>query len=154
MFEALSRRSGDPILRLSALLPVDEAAVRRIAEGLRLSNAVRDRLAAAVAEGAVVRPGMGAAEARAALYRLGRRAFEDRLARAEAAEGGDGGQLRRLAEDWTPPRLPVGGRDLARLGLQPGPDTGRILKAFEDGWVADDFPTDGHEARLKALIGD
>ena len=54
---------------------------------------------------------------------------------------------------WTPPRLPVGGRDLARLGLQPGPDTGRILKAFEDGWIADDFPTDGHEARLKALIG-
>ncbi len=153
MFEALSRRSGDPVLRLSALLPVDEAAVRGIAEGLRLSNAVRDRLAAAVADGPVVRPGMGAAEARAALYRLGRRAFEDRLARAEAAEGGDGGQLRRLAEDWTPPRLPVGGRDLARLGLQPGPDTGRILKAFEEGWVADDFPTDGHEARLKALIG-
>ena len=28
----------------------------------------------------------------------------------------------------------------------------RVLKAFEDGWIADDFPTEGHEARLKALI--
>jgi len=60
--------------------------------------------------------------------------------------------LLALAADWTPPKLPVGGRDLARLGLKPGPETGRILKAFEDSWIADDFPDQGHEARLKALI--
>ena len=61
-------------------------------------------------------------------------------------------RLRALAADWTPPRMPVGGRDLARLGLTPGPETGRVLKAFEDGWVADDFPAEGHERRLKILI--
>ena len=153
LFEAMCGLSGDPALRLSALLPDDEAAVVATAGRLRLSNALRNRLAAMVAEGPEVAPGMGEAEARAALYRLGRDAFEDRLARAEAAGAGDGAALRALAEAWTPPRMPVGGRELARLGVTPGPETGRILKAFEEGWIADDFPAEGHEARLRALIG-
>jgi poly(A) polymerase len=48
--------------------------------------------------------------------------------------------------------MPVGGRELARLGVEPGPETGRILKAFEDGWIADDFPSEGHAERLAALV--
>ena len=80
--------------------------------------------------------------------------MEDRLYRAWAS-GADVGAVQRrlaLAAAWTPPKLPVGGKDLARLGLAPGPQTGRLLKAFEDGWIADDFPDHGHEARLKALM--
>ncbi|WP_287899953.1 CCA tRNA nucleotidyltransferase [Brevundimonas sp.] len=152
MFEAMCALSPDPALRLSALLPEDEAAVRAAARRLRLSNALRDRLAVMVADGPPVAPGAAPAAARAALYRLGRAAFEDRLARAEAKGGGDGAPLRALAETWTPPRMPVGGRDLARLGVAPGPETGRLLKAFEADWIAADFPSDGHEARLQALI--
>ena len=152
LFEAMCDLTDDPVMRLSALLPADAAGVMEIAGGLRLSNAVRDRLAAMVADGPAVWPTMSDAEARAAIYRFGRRAFEDRLIRAEAAGGGDGARLRALAADWTPPKMPVGGRDLARLGLKPGPETGRLLKAFEDGWVADDFPAEGHERRLKTLI--
>ena len=152
MFDALCEASPDPVLRLSALLPEDADTVVRIAGDLRLSNAVRDRLAAAVADGPAVTPGMTAAEARAAIYRLGRAAFEDRLSRAEAARGGDCAGLRRLAAEWTAPKMPVGGRDLARLGLKPGPETGRILKAFEDAWIAEDFPDHGHEARIRALM--
>ena len=152
LFQALCDVTEDPVLRLSALLPAEAGAAAAAAARLRLSNADRDRLIAAVAEGPVVAPDMAPAQARAALYRLGRVAFEDRLARAEAAGGGDGDALRALAADWTPPRPPVNGRDLARLGVPPGPETGRLLKAFEDGWIADDFPADGHEARLKALI--
>jgi len=152
LFEAICDLTDDPVMRLSALLPADVVGVMEIAGGLRLSNAVRDRLAAAVADGLAVWPTMSDAEARAAIYRMGRRTFEDRLMRAEAAGGGDGARLRALAADWNPPKMPVGGRDLARLGLAPGPDTGRLLKAFEDGWVADDFPAEGHEGRLKILI--
>jgi len=152
LFEAMCDLTDDPVILLSALLPADAAGVMEIAGGLRLSNAVRDRLAAMVADGPAVWPTMSDAEARAAIYRLGRRAFEDRLIRAEAAGGGDGARLRALAADWTPPKMPVGGRDLARLGLKPGPETGRLLKAFEDGWVADDFPAEGHVRRLKTLI--
>ncbi|MBU2029165.1 MAG: CCA tRNA nucleotidyltransferase [Alphaproteobacteria bacterium] len=151
LFEAMCGLTGDSVLRLSALLPADEGAVVRIAGSLRLSNGMRDRLAAAVAEGPVVATDMTEAEARGAIYRLGRGAFEDRLTRAEAA-GGDGAALRRLAAEWTPPKMPVGGRDLARLGLKPGPETGRVLKAFEAGWIADDFPSDGHEGRLRAAM--
>ncbi|QCQ99456.1 CCA tRNA nucleotidyltransferase [Brevundimonas sp. SGAir0440] len=152
LFKAMCDLTDDPVMRLSALLPADAAGVTELAGGLRLSNAVRDRLAAAVADGPAVWPTMSDAEARAAIYRLGRRTFEDRLMRAQAAGGGDGARLRALIADWTPPKMPVGGRDLARLGLKPGPETGRVLKAFEDGWVADDFPGEGHEGRLKTLI--
>jgi poly(A) polymerase len=48
--------------------------------------------------------------------------------------------------------MPVGGRELARLGVEPGPETGRLLKAFEEAWIADDFPADGHAERLAALV--
>lgn len=151
LFEAMCSLSDDPVLRLSALLPADSDAVTRIAADLRLSNAVRDRLAAAVGGGPEVAVGMGDAPARAALYRLGRRTFADRLMRAEAVEG-PAPHLHGLAQDWSAPKMPVGGRDLARLGLKAGPETGRILKQFEDDWIAADFPAEGHEARLRALM--
>ena len=48
--------------------------------------------------------------------------------------------------------MPVGGRELAKLGVEPGPETGRLLKAFEESWIADDFPTEGHPERLAALV--
>lgn len=152
LFEAMVGVSPDPVLRLSALLPADVETVRASANRLRLSNAQKDRLIAAVR--APLDPDISDARARAVIWREGRRAFEDRVRRAWAA-GGEAARMQAflaLAADWTPPKLPVGGRDLARLGLKPGPETGRVLKAFEDGWIADDFPDHGHEARLKALI--
>ncbi len=152
LFEAMVGVSPDPVLRLSALLPADVETVRASANRLRLSNAQKDRLIAAVR--APLDPHVSDAQARAIIWREGRQAFEDRVRRAWAA-GAEAARMQALlalAADWTPPKLPVGGRDLARLGLKPGPKTGRILKAFEESWIADDFPDQGHEARLKALI--
>lgn len=152
LFEAMVGVSPDPVLRLSALLPADVEAVRASANRLRLSNAQKDRLIAAVI--APLDPDISDARARAVIWREGRQAFEDRVRRAWAA-GGEAARMQAflaLAADWTPPKLPVGGRDLARLGLKPGPETGRVLKAFEESWIADDFPDQGHEARLKALM--
>jgi poly(A) polymerase len=76
----------------------------------------------------------------------------DRLRLAEAGEGAATDDTWALVETWPIPRLPVGGADLARLGVPPGPATGELLRAFEAGWIADDFPADGHEARLRQLI--
>jgi len=152
LFEAVVGISADSVLRLSALLPDEAEAVRAAALKLRLSNAQRDRLVEAVAER--IDPAMSEAETRAAIWRAGRQAVEDRLYRAWAS-GADAGTVQRLlalVTAWTPPKLPVGGKDLARLGLSPGPETGRLLKAFEQSWIADDFPDHGHEARLKALM--
>ena len=152
LFAAMAALSGDPVLRLSALLPADPAKAAEAARRLRLSNAQRERLVEAVSGEATTE--LAGAQARAALYRDGRQAVEDRVMRAWAAGGDEGGARRLLAvaKDWTRPALPVGGRDLARLGLKPGPETGRVLKAFEEGWIADDFPDHGHEDRLRALL--
>ena len=152
LFAAMAALSGDPVLRLSALLPADPAKAAEAARRLRLSNAQRERLVEAVSGEATT--GLTGAQARAALYRDRRQAFEDRVMRAWAAgsEAEDAQRLLALAKDWTRPALPVGGRDLARLGLKPGPETGRVLKAFEEGWIAEDFPDHGHEDRLRALL--
>ena len=152
LFEATVPISDGPVLRLSALLPSDVETVRASANRLRLSNAQKDRLIAAVRT--PLDPHISDACARAVIWREGRQAFEDRVRRAWAANGEAARMqaLLALAADWTPPKLPVGGRDLAQLGLKPGPETGRILKAFEDSWIAADFPDHGHEALLKALI--
>ncbi|QTC86657.1 CCA tRNA nucleotidyltransferase [Brevundimonas pondensis] len=151
-FEVMTELSGDAVLRLSALLPDEPARVAEISRALRLSNAQRDRLVEAVSGEATT--GLTDPQARTAIYRDGRQAFEDRVMRAWAA-GGDAEAARRLlalAEGWSRPALPVGGRDLARLGLKPGPETGRVLQAFEAGWIVDDFPDHGHEDRLRALL--
>lgn len=152
LFHAITQISSDPVLRLSALLPADPTRAAELARGLRLSNAQRDRLVEAVSGPATT--ALTGSQARAQIYRDGRQAFEDRVMRAWAASGQaeDARRLLALAQAWSPPSLPVGGRDLARLGLKPGPETGRVLKAFEDGWIADDFPDHGHEERLKELL--
>ncbi|HYC67584.1 CCA tRNA nucleotidyltransferase [Brevundimonas sp.] len=155
LFEAAVDQSGDPVVRLMLLLPADERVAREAAVRLRFPNATRDRLAFAAQALPAVSLSMSDREARVALYRHGVPAFRDAVCRrwAEApAESVPARRLLALAEAWTRPPMPVGGRDLARLGVAPGPDTGRLLKAFEDGWIADDFPAEGHAARLTALV--
>lgn len=152
LFDPMVPLSPDPLMRLSALWPDRAEAVAERARALRLSNAERDRLVEAVA--AALSLPLEPRDARAILYQIGPQAFADRVLRARAA-GGDGeaaAAALAVAQAWQRPRLPVGGRDLARLGLRPGPETGRILKAFEASWIADDFPDHGHEARLRALV--
>jgi len=151
-FERMVGLSQDPLLRLSALWPADPARVDAAARGLRLSNPDRLRLAAAAGEALDL--DMSAPQARAALYRLGRQTFADRVLRAAASGGlaAHAAPWLRLAETWAIPRLPVGGRQVAQAGLPAGPETGRALAAFEAGWIADDFPTEGHAERLKAVV--
>ena len=150
-FDAMVSVSGDAALRLSALLPDATDAVMKAAVALRLSNALRNRLIDAVSV-SIAATATGA-DIRAMLYRDGRQSVLDRLARTAADHPAvDLGDLCDVARDWPIPRLPVGGREVARAGIAPGPDTGRILKAFEDRWIADDFPSDDPDDRLRDLI--
>ncbi|WP_374273962.1 CCA tRNA nucleotidyltransferase [Brevundimonas sp.] len=157
-FHRLAELSHDPVQLLSALLPDDGEVVRSAANRLRLSNAIKDRLVRTTADSPPARPSisldMDEREARAVIYRLGWQTFHDRLMRAWAAEPWreeDADRLMAL-EDWEVPALPVGGKQIAAMGVEPGPRTGRILAAFEDQWVEADFPEDGHEARLKTVV--
>jgi poly(A) polymerase len=151
-FEVMVGLSDDPGLRLSALLSPDLALIETAARRLRLANAVRERLLAAA--GGEIDLATDARTARALIYRLGRPAFVDRVLRAEARSGhaGAGASLLELAERWPVPRLPVGGRQVAAAGVAAGPQTGQVVAAFEDGWIADDFPDHGHAERLKTLV--
>ncbi|MBU1346689.1 MAG: CCA tRNA nucleotidyltransferase [Alphaproteobacteria bacterium] len=149
-FEAIASLSDDPVLRLSALLPDDPAAVAEIARALRLPRAMETRLAAA-AEGPVD-PAAGERALRALIYRSGARAARDRVLRGSALRrGADADAALSLIDTWPCPRLPVGGREVTKLGISPGPEHGRILKAFEAEWIADDFPDHGHQDRLRRL---
>jgi poly(A) polymerase len=152
LFNAMVAVSRDPVLRLSALLPADPAVVEARARALRLSNAERLRLVDAAQGG--VNLSMLPHEARVALYHDGKQAFTDGVQRAWAAGGDEVAAkgLMALASDWSKPVMPVGGRDLSNLGVRPGPLTGQILKAFETEWISADFPADGHQERLTALV--
>ncbi|MGZ9098893.1 MAG: CCA tRNA nucleotidyltransferase [Brevundimonas sp.] len=155
LFDAAVELSPDPVIRLMTLFPIDEQRVRDASTRLRLPNSTRDRLADAARAAPAVGLAISDAELRAALYRHGGRAVSDALFRRWAespARADDARRLLALAEGWRPPRMPVGGRELARLGVEPGPATGRLLRAFEDGWIADDFPSEGHAERLAALV--
>jgi poly(A) polymerase len=155
LFDATIEQGGDAVARLMMLLPPDEAVARSATTRLRFPNAARDRLAFAARALPAVRLSMSDREARAALYRHGAQAIRDAVRRrwAEAPDQGDDARrLLALAEAWVRPPLPVGGRDVARLGIDPGPETGRLLKAFEEAWIAEDFPAHGHAERLTALV--
>jgi poly(A) polymerase len=155
LFDAVVDLSADPVVRLMTLFPVDAEAMRGAAERLRFPNAARDRLVASALAASAVSLGMTEAEARAAVYRHSGRAVSDAVLRLQAAEPArekDAARLLEISRNWARPGLPVGGKDVARLGLEPGPETGRVLKAFEDSWIADDFPTGGHAERLSALV--
>ena len=141
-FEAMVALDGDPGLRLSALAPDDAEAVGAVAIRLRLSNSLRDRLAAAVPG---VELGMTDAQARAAIYREGAAVFRDRVLKrwAEApAEETDARRLLALAASWAPPKFPVRGADLVKLGVGRGPEVGRRLAEAEAWWIAGDFTAD------------
>ncbi|WP_428150038.1 CCA tRNA nucleotidyltransferase [Brevundimonas sp.] len=149
-FDAISEASEDAVLRLSALLPDDPSDVAGIARSLRLPRAVEMRLAAAA--GGPLDPATGDRELRVLTWRLGKQAVRDRIQRGAAIRPGTGTtKAVALVDNWPIPRLPVGGRDLAKLGIEPGPEHGRILKAFEAEWIADDFPAEGHLERLRRL---
>jgi poly(A) polymerase len=155
LFDAAVEQGGDATTRLMVLLPPDETVVRSATSRLRFPNAARDRLAFAARALPAVHLSMSDREARAALYRHGLQAVSDAVRRrwAEAPhQGDDARRLLALADNWTRPSLPVGGREVARLGVEPGPETGRLLKAFEEDWIAEDFPADGHAERLAALV--
>lgn len=155
LFDAVVALTDDPVERLGALLPLDADLLHKVSEGLRLPNATRDRLTDMAQAAGDVDLDLSDHALRVAVYRHGRRAVRELLTRRAGetpTRSSDGDRLRALAADWDPPVMPVGGKDTAGLGVSPGPETGRILKAFETGWLADDFPTEGHAERLAALI--
>lgn len=152
-FGAMVEAGGGLSHRLMVLLPNDAQAAREVGRRLRLSNAMTHRLAAAAE--VELDANLSGPELHVLLYRHGHEAVEDQLLRHQAEEPDRAdryGELRHDATLWDIPRMPVTGRNVTRLGIPPGPDVGAILKAFEQAWMAADFPPTGHEALLADVM--
>jgi poly(A) polymerase len=163
-FARMVAMEPDPVLRLSALGPDDAAQILDMAKRLRLSNEQRDRLVEAAAP-PPIDLAMDERASRALRYRIGDKTFHDRVLRAfagaptlpteaggllETAMKAGKGVFEPLGQ-WTPPAFPLTGADVKALGLVEGPDVGRLLRAVEDWWVAEDFPATGLREKLAEL---
>jgi len=157
----------DPLRRLAALLGPDSAAARAVAARLKLSGAARDRLVALAAPDSAIGPGLDPAAFRRALRRLGGDLVRDwvllawarhriGLRHADPADTAGWVALLDQAAAWVPVALPVGGRDLLALGMQAGPEVGRLLARIERWWEDRDYrPTRDEclEAAGRAVAG-
>jgi poly(A) polymerase len=130
----LREEQPDALRRLAAIL-VPDADAGAIGKRLKLSTQETVRLRV------MLEPAGEAGDARVLLYRLGPTLFVDRV--LLAGEGfGDWRAALELARRWTPPSLPIGGADILRLGLKPGPQVGRLLEAVERWWIDGGFAAD------------
>jgi len=157
--EAANGFPRDPVLRLAALLPDDEAAAHAVADRLRLSNADRARLELALG-GAAIAADLPVQQARRQLYRLGAARLKDKLLLQWAgvpdwAAASAWRMLVEMTESWERPRFAITGRDVMQVGVPEGPQVGRVLASLEDWWVEGDFTADESalRARLKEMVG-
>jgi len=117
----------DPLRRMVALLPRDPELAETIAVRLKLSKRARKRLACAAATAIDE-------DAKATAYKAGIDCAFDRLLLA-----GRTTEAKAIA-DWTPPRLPISGGLLIKLGVPEGPAVSSALRQIEDRWVEAGFP--------------
>ena len=139
-------QEADPLLRL-AVLTGRGRTLAALGTRLRLSNAESERLARLVLPDPAFDPAADERQARIFLYRFGPDVFRDGVcfAWAESGAAADDARWRtrlQLPDRWSVPRLPVRGADLLDRGLAKGPAIGRIVRAFEEWWIAEDFPSD------------
>ena len=141
---------ADSLRRLAALLSCRGAAADGIARQLRFSTSQRERLVKLTAPAAHIDPAQGVRDQRRLLYRLGAPLYLDlallawsrlvaagrRLSRRETDAWHE---LLHLAESWKPVELPVKGKDVLALGIEAGPQVGRILSEIEAWWIDGDF---------------
>ncbi len=139
-------QEADAMLRLAALAVEVEEDAERLSKRFRLSNAESVSLVAAARYREICRT-MSETGAKAQLYHAGVDGFRTgvMLAWAESGAGADDGKWRalfNLPDRWTAPVFPVGGADIAALGISQGPRVGAILKAVERRWIESGFGDD------------
>lgn len=159
--ETAIQREGDPVLRLAALARDDDLKdPTRLQDRLRLSTVEAAQLARAGERDPALEPGPDEHAAQAFLYRHGADSFIDGALMAWARSSDPPYDAKRtrhihLPQRWQVPELPVRGSDLLELGVPAGPEVGRLIAAFEDWWIAQDFPSDPERvhAKLSELAG-
>jgi poly(A) polymerase len=133
--------SLDPVRRLGALLAVDGAGAEQAARRLKTSNAERERL---ISIAGILDTPPDLRDDRAARrlrYRMPADRFVDAVLVLWAAGAGPAPweDVLAVGVGWTPPALPIAGRDASALGVPDGPRLGALLRAVEDWWIGQDF---------------
>lgn len=147
-------RNPDKLLRLAALSGARPGSVLQLRDALRLSSREFERLARLSMPDAAFDSASPEAEAKGFIYRHGAEAFRGGTMLAWARSGisasdPDYADRLKLPERWQPPSLPVRGADVVALGIQPGPQVGRIVGAFEDWWINAGFPQNADQLAIR-----
>lgn len=153
-------READALRRLASVLDRSADGAEAVANRLKLSNADSERL---VALAAPEKPPTVTGDAklrRREIYAHGARRYRDLAFLAWAAAKADGSAddqafsaMIEAADDWKDKTLPVKGRDVLALGVENGPEVGRLLREVESWWIGEDFAPDRDAclARLRKL---
>jgi len=151
--EAIALSSLQQVARREAALQIAPSAVRRLASllatktdalgvgtKLRLSRREQERLTG-ISAGPEILLGLDAAAVRRLIYRYGNDLALDLILVHSKSDEGMAAAV-AMARDWQAPRLPVSGKDLGDLGIQPGAVMGQWLALAESWWIAGDFRAD------------
>lgn len=154
----------DPVRHLAALLDRHnpEAAALAVAGRWKLSNAERARLTDMLAPTLTLDADMDMADAHRAIRRMGAGLVRDLLLLDWSRELEASSRLPRPRTDayiemlelcarWKVPEFPLGGADVLALGIDAGPEVGRLLERVEDWWENGDFKA-GRQQCLDRLV--
>lgn len=155
--------AAGPLRRLAVLIEGGTDAADAVATRLRLSNEQRARFVGMVETTPPIHRDLDRRHVRRILYRIGAERFRDRVlfawadsvSRGASASETDGWtRLLAEADAWRPLELPVKGRDVVALGVERGPEVGRLLEALESWWLDGDMRAGREEAlaHLRSLV--
>ena len=135
----------DPILRLASLLDTNKTDCLGVAERLKLSRTQRKRISYLVNPEKNFDPDLSESDVKQVIRHLG----SDRACdlaflswASELCKTANLPQLRTKAyshiitqcKEWSLPKFELSGTDVLNLGVQPGPEVGKLLKQVESWW--------------------
>lgn len=108
-----------------------------------LSNDDKKHLSRTVFPEAEIDAGSDEMQQKRAIRVLGKSIFHEVVQLAWAKEGAAVNAtfeaMLELSERWTPPKLPIRGVDLLKMGVEEGKEVGRLLKKAEDYWEENEY---------------
>lgn len=140
-----------PLVRLASTLPKDYKLAAFISQRLKMSKREQDELRVLVILPGLLRGKLDPVPFRRAMYEYGADAARHAaLLLAAESPGTDLEPVFETIATWEQPVFPLQGEDILKLGLQPGPQIGDILREVEEWWIENDFRPSREECLVKA----
>jgi poly(A) polymerase len=132
----------DPIRRLLSFLCVG-VDVSQLASQFRMSNKEKARILAWCIVSPKLASNLSPKELMANIYYEGKPACSDALliawARSDAKMYGSWQSMWDILTSFVAPTFPITGSDLKEMGVDEGPELGKLFKKLESYWVDNDF---------------